>query len=316
LTDPAHYFPLDGAGGGDIASFPVLTCCGFPLLYYNGSMHESLTDIGDAPGSRRARTRGIARGEIEAVLIESRTAREAAQRDEAVQLDRLAALLPAARAAGFSFEQIAELSGASRPTLNRLREPPRTGWSDAEFTALLVLALGGSQTKQQIAGCARSLELEVERDPAVAVDSLLARGLLASFHSGYEGQLHTYYRLTQAGERVLGPRLGQVGIGPAFRWGIYFGVSGKGSDALMRAGETLLGRSELTLLAPGAAGNQSAEIAFRVRAASRAEAIEQGRVKFATFCREAGLTPTDVVLTVLALEPHAELVAGSGDPDG
>jgi hypothetical protein len=278
-------------------------------------MDEGLGNIGDSPGSRRARTASIVRGEIESVLIAIRSTREAAQRDEAMQLDRLAAVLPAARAAGFSFEQIAELSGASRPTLHRLGEPPRTRWSDAELTALLVVALGGSQTKQQITCHARGLGLEGERDPAIAVDKLLAEALLASFQAGYEGQVDTYYRLSQAGEKALGPRLAQVGIGPGFRWCIYFDVTGKNGDALIKAGEALLGSRELALLAPGQAGNENVEIAFAVRASSRGEAVEQGRVRFAALCREAGLTPTDAALTVLALEPQAEVpTVEVGDP--
>jgi hypothetical protein len=277
----------------------------FPQLRYTRLMDEAFGDIGDGPGSRRARTRGIVRGEIEGLLLEIRNAREAAQRDDAMQLDRLAAVLPAARAAGLSFEQMAELSGASRPTLNRLREPPRAGWSDAELAVLLVLALGGSQTKPQIEGTARTLGLDGGRDLAAAAGSLVARGLLASFGAaGYEGKFDTFFRLTREGEQAIRPRLAHIGIDPAFRWGVYFGVAGQGTEALTRAGEALLGTHEVILIAPGTADNASAEVCFHVRAASRNEAVEEGRKKLAAICREAGLTPGEVTLTVLALEPR------------
>jgi hypothetical protein len=259
--------------------------------------------------SRQARTRGMARGEIEAVLIDIKRTREAARRDESVQLDRLAALLPTARAAGFSLERIAELSGASRPTLGRLREPPRNGWADAELAILVCLALGGPQSKEQVVGHALGLRLHGDRDLAPAVDVLLSRGLLGSLQAGHGGELLTYFRLTQAGEDALRARLDQVGIGPEFRWGIYFGVVSDQSSALMAAGEALLGTGELSLLAPGLAGNQRAEVGFFVRAASRAEAVEKGRRRFAELCEAAGLNPGNVALTVLALEPHPEPAA-------
>jgi hypothetical protein len=275
-------------------------------------MTQTLSDLGDGPGSRRARTRALARGGIEAVLTDIGRAREAARSDEALQLDRLAALLPSARAAGFSLEQIAEFSGASRPTLNRLREPDRNSWADAELAVLLSLALGGAQTKEQVVGHARGLRLHGGRDLAAAVDVLLARGLLASSQAGHGGEFLTYFRPTEAGEAALRARLDQVGIGTEFRWGLYFGVVHERSSALLAAGEAMLGSGELTFLAPGRAGNRTAEIGFLVRAASRAEAVEKGRRRFAALCRSAGLEPGEVALTVLALEPHLEPPAPAG----
>jgi transcriptional regulator with XRE-family HTH domain len=266
-------------------------------------MDSDLARSGDTAGSRRIRGRTLVRGEVEAVLADVHGAREAAQRDEALQLDRLAALLPVARRAGFSLEQIAEMSGVSRPTLNRLREPDRVRWSDAELAVLLALALGGSQTMEQTAGCARAFDLGQERDMGAAVIKLSAEGLIASsFQAGYE-QMTTYFRLTQLGEESLQARLRHAGVGEEFRWGVYFSVRGEAVEPLLRAGEILVGTSDLAFLGPGVAGNEDSELAFVVRAASREGAVEEGRRRFQEICRKAGVEAEQVALSLLALGP-------------
>jgi hypothetical protein len=266
-------------------------------------MDSDLANLGDTAGSRRVRGRALVRGEVEAVLAEVCRAREAAQRDEALQLDRLAALLPVARRSGFSLEQIAEMSGVSRPTLNRLREPDRVRWSDAELGVLLALALGGSQTMEQATGQARAFDLGQERDMEAAVMKLSAEGLIASpIQAGYE-QLVTYYRLTRLGEESLQARLRHAGVGEEFRWGVYFSVRGDAVEPLIRAAEVLVGTSELAFLGPGLAGNEDSELAFVVRAASREGAVVEGRRRFQEICKKAKVEPEQVALSLLALSP-------------
>lgn len=239
------------------------------------------------------------------ILADIRQAREAARRDDALQLDRLTAIMPIARGTGLSLEQIAEQSGVSRPTLNRLRDPDRARWSDAELGVLVALASGGAQTMEQAIGHARTLGLGQERDLEAAARKLSAEGLISSsMQAGYE-KLASYYRLTSLGEESLKARLKHAGVGPSFRWGVYFGVRAEAVQPLLRAGETLAGATEISLLAPGIAGNEDSEIAFVVRAASRKEAAREGRLRFEEICRKAGVEPEEVGLTLLALSPSA-----------
>jgi hypothetical protein len=274
-------------------------------------MSDDFGSLGDTPGSRRIKGRALLRGEVEAILTDIRQAREAARRDEALQLDRLTAVMPIARATRLSLEQIAEQSGVSRPTLNRLRDPDRARWSDAELGVLVALALGGAQTMEQAVGHARTLGLGQERDLEAAAGKLSAEGLISSsMQAGYE-QLVSYFRLTSLGEESLKARLKHAGVGPGFRWGVYFGVRAEAVEPLLRAGAALAGTTEIALLAPGVAGNEDSEIAFVVRAASREEAVREGRLRFEEICRKAGVEPEEVGLTLLALSPNAGSVGAS-----
>ncbi len=265
---------------------------------------DDLANIGDGPGARRGRGRALVRGEIEDVLDEIKRARDAARRDEALQLDRLAALLAVARAADFSYEAIAAASGVSRPTLNRLREPERLGTADAELAVLLVLALEGGQDAEQIETKAVAWHLDAEWPVAPVLKNLEGPGLVARSIAEQDGELRTFWRLTAQGEQSLIERLRRSGIGDEFRWCVYFSIEEAAGRALLVAGEKLLGAHQVVLIAPGTAANEQFELGFIVRAASRPEATARGRELFAGLCRDAGVEPADAILAVLALEPR------------
>lgn len=245
----------------------------------------------------------MVQGEIEALFDEISQAREAAQRDQAMQLDRLAAALPIARAAGLSMETIAQLSGVSRPTLNRLREPERLHTSDAELGVMAALAVGGPQTPEQAVGHARTLGLGKEGEAEVAMQLLTDNGLVTTGMLAGHEKLDPYLILTADGEEALKARIKHAGVGPEFRWSVYFAVRGEAVDALAHVAQAKIGTGEVALISPGVAGNEDFEIAFGTRATSREEAIETGLRQFDAICRDAGVRPDEVAIRVSALGP-------------
>jgi transcriptional regulator with XRE-family HTH domain len=257
----------------------------------------------DDPKTTGARTRAVVRAQIEAVLADVSRRRSAAKIEEAAQLDRVAALLEPARAAGLSLERIASLSGVSRPTLTTLREPERVGWADAEFALLLALAVGGPQDDEQLLG--HAAHFAHDRELGAALEVLLSRGLVGTrFVTHYQAaNAVRYLGLTRSGEDALLARLPRAGMSADFAWTAYFAIDESEGRKLEAAGETLLGTHEVTLLYPGQGQNTDWEIAFQVLAATRADAFAEGHRQLTGLRKAAGIDVNHAAGNVVLFGP-------------
>lgn len=256
----------------------------------------------------RARSRALISETLHTVFRDVRRRREAAQTEDRIQLDRLAAVLPLAQELGLTTVDIAKESGVSRPTLNSLRTPPRRRWADAELAVMASIAIYGPLDTDVLADRAADELIDGRRDIEAAIGVLSARGLIAPARTDYASDTvkHTY-RLTREGEEALVMRLHRPGTHDEFAWSAYIAVDKSEAQALERAGAELLGTREVSILYPDQGGNRTWEVAFRVAAATVDDAMGEARLTMEALRAKAGVPQQPIVANLALIQPQPQV---------
>jgi hypothetical protein len=256
-------------------------------------------------GPTRVRSRTLIIETLHSVFRDVRRRREAAQAEDAIQLDRLAAVLPLAAAIGVTTVDVARESGVSRPTLNSLRSPRRHRWPDAELAVLAGIAIHGPLDTDELAERMGAELIFGEHDVHAAVHILGLTGLISPARTDYSGDSISHaYRLTQRGEEALVARLHRAGIHDEFAWSAYVAVDRAEAQALERAGSELLGTHEVSILYPGQGQNATWEVAFRVPAATADDAMSEARRTMEVLRTTAGLPQQPIVANLSLIAPR------------
>jgi hypothetical protein len=217
-------------------------------------------------------------------------------------LERLAAFLPVAVAAGIRQNEIAERAAVSRQTLVNLRNEGRglgQEWS-IDLEAMLVLAFQGPQTVESLTS-----SMPVAMGDAETIDAVLTR-LIDIDAAAWAGATmsgehrHDYFKLTSRGVEELPARLRSAVIPENKRWTAYVAADQAEVDKLAEIGQSILGEARVGVIPAGTMKTmRRPEVAFEVEAPSFAEATYRAAEFYSQLREHARLAPEPADVTAL-----------------
>jgi DNA-binding XRE family transcriptional regulator len=238
-------------------------------------------------------------------VIGSRRKRLLSDADD--ELERLAAFLNVASAAGIRQNEIAERAGVSRQTLVNLRNEGRGRGYDwnLDLEAMLALAFQGPQTVESLASLLPQV-LGDEIPIQAALDRLTSAGAAAWAGAAMSGDnRQDYFKLTPQGVEELPSRLRQAAIPENKRWTAYVATAQTDADTLAEVGQSILGEYRVGVIpANTMQGMEQPEIAFYVDAPSFDDAVSGAAAFYGELRKRAQLNPEPAHVTAV-IPPQA-----------
>ena len=209
-------------------------------------------------------------------------------------MERLAAFLGVAAAAGIRQTEIADRVGVSRQTLSNLRNEDRGQRYTLALDLKLMIALAfqGPQTTASLASLIRP-DSGDEELIAAAIRRLEGTGTVAWAGAAISGERKLdYFKLTAQGAEELPGRLRQAAIPENKRWTAYVPTSERDVELLAEVAQSILGEYRAGVIpANTVKGMQHPEVAFFVEASNFQDAIQRAAEFYDVLRAKAGLPP-------------------------
>jgi transcriptional regulator with XRE-family HTH domain len=252
----------------------------------------------------RLAAREVVLQEIEAIG----RSRKQSLSDAEDELERLAAFLSVATAAGIRQNEIAERAGVSRQTLVNLRNEGRGGGHEGslDLQAMVVLASQGPQTVASLTSSLPAV-LGDEQLAEAALQRLVEAGAAAWAGAAMSGESRLdYFRLTGQGVEELPGRLRQAAIPDNKRWTAYVATTSlRDAERLAEIAQSILGEYRAGVIpANTMKGMDRPEVAFEVEAPGFGDAISRAAEFYEQLRDKAGLKAEAPRVTAV-VPPHA-----------
>jgi DNA-binding XRE family transcriptional regulator len=223
------------------------------------------------------------------------------------ELERLAAFLGVATAAGIRQNEISERAGVSRQTLVNLKSEGRgRGYAwNLDLEAMLALAFQGPQTVESLTSLLPPV-IGDEAETQAVLDRLKAAGAAAWAGAAMSGDTrHDYFKLTLEGVEELPRRLREAAIPETKRWTAYVATDQADAETLAAVGQSILGENRVGVIpARTLTGMEQPEIAFYVDAPSFEDAVSRAAAFYGELRQRADLPPEPAQVTAV-IPPQA-----------